>query len=121
MPWFRVDDRFAMHPKVIAAGNTAIGLWVRAGSWSAQLLTDGQVPRGPLAALGGKPRDAQSLVDAGLWTVTETGWSFHDWDGFQPSRAEVEQLRATRSQAGRKGGKASGSTRRGHLEDVNDT
>lgn len=29
MPWFRVDDDFALHPKAIAAGNAALGLWVR--------------------------------------------------------------------------------------------
>ena len=121
MPWFRVDDRFAMHPKAVAAGNTALGLWVRAGSWCAQLLTDGHVPRGMLPALSGRPRDAQALVDAGLWVVTADGWSFHDWDTFQPSRANVEALRESRAQAGRKGGRASGSSRRGHLEAVADT
>ena len=41
MAWFKVDDKLAFHPKVLTAGNTAIGLWVRAGAWSAdQLQTD---------------------------------------------------------------------------------
>lgn len=31
MPWFKVDDTLALHGKVVAAGNPAMGLWVRAG------------------------------------------------------------------------------------------
>ena len=33
MPWFNVDDGFAFHRKAVRAGNAAIGLWTRAGSW----------------------------------------------------------------------------------------
>ena len=33
--WFKVDDNLALHPKVLGAGNAAMGMWVRAGSWSA--------------------------------------------------------------------------------------
>jgi len=41
MPWFKVDDTLAFHAKVVAAGNAAMGLWVRAGAHSMQQLTDG--------------------------------------------------------------------------------
>ena len=51
MTWFRVDDTLAMHPKVYAAGNAAMGLWVRAGAWSMQQLTDGDRSR-PIVAVG---------------------------------------------------------------------
>lgn len=34
MSWFKVDDHLAFHRKTLAAGNEAMGLWVRAGSWS---------------------------------------------------------------------------------------
>jgi hypothetical protein len=44
MPWFRLEDSFHNHPKVHQAGNAAIGLWVRCGTYSAQYLTDGHVP-----------------------------------------------------------------------------
>lgn len=93
MPWFKVDDTLAMHPKVVIAGNAAMGLWVRAGSWSAQQLTDGCIPRAMLVVLGGRPRDARALVDAGLWVETEEGWEFHQWTERQPTRVEVEDER----------------------------
>ena len=44
MSWFKVDDQLAFNAKVVAAGNEAMGLWVRAGSWSAAQLTDGFIP-----------------------------------------------------------------------------
>lgn len=95
MPWFKVDDGFAFHAKAVAAGNAACGLWVRAGSWCAQQLTDGHVPAHMLAALGGKPKDAAALVAARLWEKTDDGWRFHEWNeaGRQPTRAEVEAER----------------------------
>lgn len=99
MTWFKVDDGFAFHPKAGAAGNAALGLWVRAGSWCAQQLTDGDVPKDFLRVLGGKPKDAQALVDVGLWDVTEKGWRFHDWSRFQPSKEQV--LAERRSNAAR--------------------
>src|SRR5699024_8136853 len=67
MPWFKVDDNLDFHPKVIAAGNSAMGLWVRAGAYCAKQLTDGFVPRQMLNALGGRQRDVSQLVNAGLW------------------------------------------------------
>lgn len=36
MPWFRVDDSLDTHPKAIAAGNEAMGLWVRCGAYAAR-------------------------------------------------------------------------------------
>lgn len=89
MPWFKVDDTFATHPKAIAAGAPARGLWVAAGSWCAQQLTDGHVPDYMLATLGGRPIDARRLVTVRLWEVADGGWVFHDWADYQPSRDRV--------------------------------
>jgi hypothetical protein len=94
MPWFKVDDGFWGHPKRLACPLSAIGLWVAAGSWSAQQLTDGHVPRHVLAVLGGKPKDAAALVTAGLWTATPDGWRFHDWHDMQPTRTATLTRRA---------------------------
>jgi len=93
MPWFKVDDGFAFHRKTIRAGNLAVGLWVRAGSWSAQQLTDGHVPLDVVVALGGTADDAEQLVDAGLWDGTEEGYAFRGWHEYQPSREAVEEER----------------------------
>lgn len=95
MPWFKVDDTLATHAKVVRAGNAAMGLWVRSGSWSASQLTDGFVPSDMIGVLGGKPADARRLVEVGLWHNAEGGYRFHEWekDGRQPTRAETEKKR----------------------------
>lgn len=94
MVWFRVDDNLAFHPKAMQAGNAAMGLWVRAGSWCAQQLNDGVVPTSIVAALGGNEFVADDLVAAGLWHEHPKGYEFHDWEGYQFTRDEVEASRA---------------------------
>ena len=61
MPWFRVDDTFSHHAKVMAAGNAAIGLWVRAGAWSMQQLTDGFIPTHVAKQLGSRAEPVHSF------------------------------------------------------------
>lgn len=99
MAWFKVDDTFAFHPKVGQAGNAAIGLWIRAGAWSSAHLTDGHIPREMLPAFAGTAALAKALVKAGLWTETDSGYAFHDWDQYQPSGAETEARKTNRSAA----------------------
>lgn len=101
MPWFKVDDTFALHPKAVAAGASLV-LWVRAGSWSAQQLTDGFVPEHMLTSLGGKRSDARRLVDVGLWEEKDGGYLFHDWLDYQPSRAKVAERREAQAERIRK-------------------
>lgn len=90
MPWFKVDDGLAFHSKVMLAGNPAMGLWVRAGSWCAHHLTDGLVPFHIAETLGTKAQAAK-LVQVELWARVEAGYQFHEWneDGRQPTRAKV--------------------------------
>jgi hypothetical protein len=115
MPWFKVDDKLHDHRKARAAGPAAMGLWVLAGSWAADNLTDGFVPS-TIATRWGRPREANRLVEAGLWFAdrqdNEEGYRFHEWLERQPSRAQKLEERATRAQAGRVGGLRSGQSRR---------
>lgn len=115
MPWFKVDDKLHDHRKARAAGPTAMGVWLLAGSWSADNLTDGFIPAAVVRRWG-RPRDATRLVEVGLWEVAvqdgEEGWQFHEWAERQPSRAETLALRAARAEAGKAGGLASGRSRR---------
>jgi hypothetical protein len=93
MTWFKVDDGFHSHPKVLAAGNEAAGLWVRCCSWSSQHLTQGVIPS-EIVALYGSPEAAQRLVDVGLWRVTDGGYKVRDFLRYNPSKKRVEQDRA---------------------------
>ncbi|MEU9065854.1 hypothetical protein AB0D60_03020 [Streptomyces sp. NPDC048306] len=106
MPWFVVDDSAHMHPKLLAATNAGLGLWLRCGSYAAQHLTDGIVP-GVIAKMYGTPGQIKKLVAAGLWhehghTCPHTkcqqpapgDYYMHDYlDPYNPSRAEVENRR----------------------------
>lgn len=96
MVWFKVDDDLAMHTKVMAAGNPAMGLWVRAGAWCAQQLTDGWIPLSVVRSLGSEAQ-ARRLVSSGLWLVTardgQEGFLFHEWEARQPTRQDVTEAR----------------------------
>jgi hypothetical protein len=102
MPWFKVDDSFDSHPKVVTAGLRSIGLWVKAGPWCARLLTDGFVPVHMLRVWGATKRDAAGLVSAGLWDAVEGGYQFHDWHEYQPTSSQVkDQRKATAERVAR--------------------
>jgi len=79
MPHFQVDDDLAFHAKAIAAGNAAMGLWVRAGSHCMRQLTDGFVSE-EMARTLGKAVEIQRLVKVDLWEVVPGGYRFHEWD-----------------------------------------
>lgn len=113
MPWFKVDDRLAHHPKVMEAGNAAMGLWVRAGSWSAAHLTDGFVPKTLLVTLDGKRAQADALVKAGLWVAEPDGYRFRDWFDYQPSAQDVKLGRDAESHGGSFGNHKRWHTNRG--------
>ncbi|MEV8610091.1 hypothetical protein AB0383_19565 [Amycolatopsis sp. NPDC051373] len=121
MSWFKVDDNLHSHVKAMRAGVEAMGLWVLAGSWAADQLTDGWVPTYAAQRLAANAEAlASRLVDAGLWHVGsnngEDGWWFHEWCDRQPTRDEVLDRRQKRAEAGRKGGQRSGQARRGAVE-----
>ena len=95
MAFFRVEDTFGFHHKAVLAGNAAVGLWARAGSWSMQTLSDGFIPD-VIAAQLGTTAQAKRLVDVGLWDRLPTGYAFHEWDGRNPSKGDVVHMRETK-------------------------
>lgn len=113
MPWFKVDDNLAFHRKTVAAGNAAMGLWVRAGSWAAAHLSDGFVPDHMIAILG-SPAQKKKLVAAGLWIPVDGGCQFHGWNekGRQPTAKSVleERERTAARQAKHRNGTFEGTS-----------
>ncbi|MFI6889169.1 hypothetical protein [Streptosporangium canum] len=94
MPWFKVDDAFHSHLKVMPTKAAALGLWVVAGSWSSANLTEGFIPDAVLPRLmPGAKRLAKDLVEAGLWERTDKGFTFHDWTDYNPTAEEVREDR----------------------------
>lgn len=108
MSWFKIDDGFHCHPKVFAAGTPAVGLYVRCGSWAAQQVTDGIVPK-HVAKMYGTPRMIKALVDAGLWhqkghdcescpELDANSYAIHQYLEKNPSRAETDVARKAKSE-----------------------
>jgi hypothetical protein len=108
MTWFKVDDGLHSHKKVVRAGVAAMGLWVIAGSWCADNLTDGFIPDYMAARLDPDYAEhAARLVAAGFWTDDEEdgdkGWRFRGWTVYQPSREEAIAERDSKSMGGKVG------------------
>lgn len=141
MPWFKVDDSFRDHPKVLALSDTqrlaAVGMWTLAGDWSAKHGTDGLVPHRVCGTDARSARKlcgfAAELVRVRLWhetshecgkcaEVPEGYYLFHDWADYQPTAAKVqaerkknaEKLAAWRARKAAEGGDVTGNVTRLH-------
>ena len=115
MVWVRIDDSFAQHPKVVAAGPLAMAMQVAALCYCNRNLTDGIVARAVVPTLLnfeglaytsgvsdigiGVGDDASwqyvvgALVDTGMWEERPGGYYIHDYPDYQPTKAEVEEER----------------------------
>lgn len=93
MSWAKIDDRFHDDPKVLRAGNAATGLFARALSYAADHLTNGYVPN-EWVIRASKPRERQSLVEAGMWVPA------HDGDVFIIETHTNERVEVTISSDG---------------------
>ena len=97
MPHFRVDDALHSHPKAQRAGDEALGMWARAGSFCMAYLTDGFVPDWWVRQQPKGMAKAKRLIAAGLWHGDaehegEHGFQFNEFvgPGRQDSRAQIE-------------------------------
>ena len=108
MPWAKVDDQWFAHRKVVTLSLAARGLWTTALSWSCAQRTD-HVPEHMARFLAGEDVSgpAGELVAAGLWHENGDGWVIHDWAEYQEKSVSEK-----RAEAGRRGGEASGESRR---------
>src|ERR1051326_2599951 len=76
----------------MAAGNEAVGLYVRCGTYAAQHSTDGFVPE-QVALLYGSRKLADTLVRAKLWRRVRGGWKMPDFLDYNPSKQAVDNER----------------------------
>ena len=121
MPWGRVDDTWYDHPKLEELEDSrewpdrlaGAGLSSLAWSWCNRFLTDGKVPRGTVAKLGGTIELADMLVRAGLWESAPGGYQIHDFLVYNESAEDVRarrQKEADRKAAYRAGRRPTGTT-----------
>lgn len=118
MVWFKVDDRLPLNRKMAGVSLAAVGLWVEGGSWASGAQTGGTIPKQLLRLLHVESSEklADELVAAGLWEDDGNQWRIHDFFDYNPTAKEVEDLKASRSKAGRSGGLKSGESRRSKRE-----
>lgn len=96
MPWVKIDDGFAEHPKIEEAGPLAGFLHVAALCYCNRQLTDGFIPEnkvGRLADIPNVKRHIAALCAVELWHPVDGGYQIHNYLEFQPSRAKVEAER----------------------------
>lgn len=97
MPWVKLDDRFAEHPKVVVAGPVATMMWVLGLAYCNRNRTDGFIPAKVVARLAdwgecvADPEAlAAKLVAVGLWETADDGYQAHDYAHYQPTKAALE-------------------------------
>jgi hypothetical protein len=111
--WFKVDDGITFHRKVIAAGNEAMGAWMRAGAWSSANLTEGFIPPDVCKVIA-PPKVWAKLRAASLTEAPADGGKgeqIHDFLAYNPTASEVRAARsatASRVQKFRAARRASG-------------
>lgn len=97
MTWFRVDDGFYDHPKVVDLSMAARGLWATCGSYCGRHLTDGHISRKQVRMLGGTAAQIRDLIRNRMWIECESHRdciAFVNWIEQQPTRDSVETKRA---------------------------
>jgi hypothetical protein len=98
MSWARLDDQMAFHPKVVMAGNEAVGAWARAIAWCAAHLTDGVVPWHVAITIASK-KTWMKLIEIGL---IDDGKDpnyliVHDFLTYNPTAESVRRERARKA------------------------
>lgn len=135
MTWVRLDDSFADHPKIVAAGPIAALIHIRALCYASRYLTNGFIPDAAAPGLvtglerlsveyATAPSRAVGWVDQAtdcdwiavllrekLWEKRNGGYLIHDYLDYNPSRAEIMKLRRIKAKVGRAGGLASAQAR----------
>lgn len=106
MAWLRIDDRVRTHPKIVQAGPQAAWLWFCGVCYCREHLTDGFIAAAMLPTLvpglAAVKKHASVLVSVGLWHERTGGYEVHDFLDWNPSKAEVEEVRAAERDKKRK-------------------
>ena len=101
--WVKIDTTYLRNPKITGVSAPAVMLHLASILWTADQLTDGNLPNHVLPELAHMarisrrvaPKRADELVKAGLWDSNGIGWHLHDFDAMnaQAMRAVVEEQR----------------------------
>jgi hypothetical protein len=115
MPWAKIDDDMCMHPKIISAGNEAVGAWVRMIAWSAHELTDGQIPAAVAVMFCQNEKILATLLEQNLLESEGDSYQIHDYLRYNPTSGRVRKTRKVRALAGKIGADKTNGKRVGKL------
>lgn len=121
--WVRLDDSFATHHKLIAAGPLAMALQVRAICYARHQRTDGWIPTPVIPSLiFDLPTDRDwpaYMQQHHLWDRRDDGeYEVHDFLDWNPSTKELDLVKERQAKGGKKGMK---SRWKDHKPDHNST
>lgn len=111
--YIRIDVHLPDHEKMDDLSDKAFRTLIELWCWCGEHLTDGFVRDAKWKTFGTK-NARNELVAHRLAEPVDGGWMMHDFtgpDGHQRSRAEVDEKRAQRSQAGKMSAAARAKTR----------
>lgn len=103
--YITVHDGMPEHPKVEALSDRAFRVLIDLWCWCSRTLSDGVIPEAVWLKRTGTAKVRKELL-AALVDVVDGEYVMHDYLAHQRSRAQVEELKAKRAEAGRKGGRA---------------
>lgn len=97
LPWVRLDTQFATNPKVLQLvenkAHAALFTYICGLGYAGTHGTDGYIPGSALPFIHGNKRQAQQLVEVGLWHTAPGGYDINDWAEYQLSGVETQQRR----------------------------
>lgn len=94
--WVRIDAALASNHKVLAllsekGGDHALCVYIFALGHSGRQGTNGFIPEIALGLIHGRKRDADLLVQVGMWRPIPGGYEVPDWEEYQPSSEEARK------------------------------
>lgn len=121
MPWLRIDDHMADHPKVGRLSDAAFAGHVRGLCYCARYLTNGRIPKHVAARmfasaaalrelLSGKPNGP--MDQRPLWYDRGTHYEVHDYLAWNPTRERAAEVAEQKAEAGRRGGETTARRRK---------
>jgi hypothetical protein len=111
-----LDVNYQQDPKISGLPLEAEAAFVRSLAYSKRMMTDGVVVSAAFWHILAKVEDWEKTIEAlekaGLWIKQDEGWLISGWHDWNETREAIEQKSAMFREAGRRGGKASGVTRK---------
>jgi hypothetical protein len=97
MIYAQIDVTLQTHPRAIAAGFDAMGLWLWGMLYAQHHETDGRLHRAVVLTAWGGRRNvmlAKKLVEVGLWVEDESGdWFIHNYERKNQTSADIRRKR----------------------------